>query len=37
MYKKVLYNIKKIKKCGGEGEGQYLNPKHSLRVGDPFT
>ena len=31
MYKKVLYNIKKIKKnvCvgGGEGEGQYLNPK----------
>ena len=29
MYKKVLYNIKKIKKCG-EGEGQYLNPKHSL-------
>ena len=30
MYKKVLYDIKKIKKCGGEGEGQYLNPKHSL-------
>ena len=30
MYKKVLYNIKKIKKCGGgEVEGQYLNPKHS--------
>ena len=28
-YKKVLYNIKKIKKCGrGEGEGQYLNQKH---------
>ena len=27
--KKILYNIKKIKKkCGGEG--QYLNPKHSL-------
>ena len=26
MYKKVLYNIKKMKKCGaGEGEGQYLN------------
>ena len=32
MYKKVLYNIKKIKKCGGEGEGQYLNPKHSLCI-----
>ena len=31
MYKNVLYNIKKNKKkCGGgEGEGQYLNPKHS--------
>ena len=31
MYIKVLYNIKKNKKkCGGgEGEGQYLNPKHS--------
>ena len=29
MYKKVLYNIKKIKKMLG-GEGQYLNPKHSL-------
>ena len=29
MYKKVLYNIKKIKKKNwGEGEGQYLNPKH---------
>ena len=29
MYKKVLYNIKKMKKMwGGEGEGQYLNPKH---------
>ena len=26
MYKKVLYKIKKMKKCGGEGEGQYLNP-----------
>ena len=29
MYKKVLYNIKKIKKmwgAGGGGEGQYLNP-----------
>ena len=24
MYKKVLYNIKKMKKCGGEGEGRYL-------------
>ena len=35
MYKKVLYNIKKIKKNvggGGEGEGQYLNPKHSLCI-----
>ena len=33
MYKKVLYNIKKIKKCGGGGgEGQYLNPKHSLCI-----
>ena len=31
MYKKVLYNIKKIKKCG-EGEGRYLNPKHSLFI-----
>ena len=30
MYKKVLYNIKKNKKMlGVEGEGQYLNPKHS--------
>ena len=30
MYKKVLYNIKKIKKMcgGGGGEGPYLNPKH---------
>ena len=30
MYKKVLYNIKKMKKCGGggRGEGQYLNTKH---------
>ena len=37
MYKRVLYNIKKMKKCGGgggggEGEGQYLNPKHSLCI-----
>ena len=34
MYKKVLYNIKKIKKNvgGGGGEGQYLNPKHSLCI-----
>ena len=36
MYKKVLYNIKKILKKmwggGGEGEGQYLNPKHSLCI-----
>ena len=32
MYKYVLYNIK-LKKCGGgEGEGQYLNPKHSLCI-----
>ena len=31
MYKKVLYNIKKIKKKMG-GEGQYLNPKHSLCI-----
>ena len=30
--KKVLYNIKKIKKWGGEGEVQYLNPKHSLCI-----
>ena len=30
--KKVLYNIKKIKKMWGEGEGQYLNPKHSLCI-----
>ena len=29
MYKKVLYNIKKIKIMWGEGEGKYLNPKHS--------
>ena len=26
MYKKVLYNRKKMKKCG-EGEGQYMNPQ----------
>ena len=33
MYLKVLYNIKKMKKCvGGEGEGRYLNPKHSLCI-----
>ena len=32
MYKKVLSNIKKIKKNVGEGEGQYLNPKHSLCI-----
>ena len=31
MHKNVLYNIKKMKKCvWGEGEGQYLNQKHSL-------
>ena len=23
MYKKVLYNIKKMKKCGGGGEGDW--------------
>ena len=28
--KKVLYNIKKIKDVWGEG--QYLNPKHSLCI-----
>ena len=27
MYKKVLYNIKKIKKCVGGRGGQYLNQK----------
>ena len=28
MYKKVLYNIKKMKKCGvGEGEGAIFEPK----------
>ena len=34
MYKRVLYNIKKMKKCGvgGRGRGQYLNQKHSLLV-----
>ena len=32
MYKKVLYNIKKVKKMWGGGEGQYLNPKHSLCI-----
>ena len=30
MFKKVLYNIKKIIKMWGEG--QYLNPKHSLCI-----
>ena len=24
--------FRKLKKCGGEGEGQYLNPKHSLCI-----
>ena len=29
-YKKVLYNIKKMKNVGGgRGRGQYLNPKQS--------
>ena len=36
MYKKVLYNIKKMRKCGvgggGGGRGQYLNPKNTLYV-----
>ena len=34
MYKQVLYNFKKMKRCrgGGEGEGQYLNTKHSLCI-----
>ena len=33
MYKKVLYNIEKIKKIWGwEGEGQYVNPKQSLCI-----
>ena len=27
MYKKVLYNIKKMKKCGGEWEGAIFEPK----------
>ena len=29
MYKKVLYNIKKMKECGGggEGEGAIFEPK----------
>ena len=27
MYKKVLYNIKKMKKCGGEGERAMFEPK----------
>ena len=30
MFKKVLYNIKKIIKMWGER--QYLNPKHSLCI-----
>ena len=32
--KRYLYNIKKMKKCGGGGggEGQHLNPKHSLCI-----
>ena len=34
MYKKVLYNIKKMKKCGGGGGGggNIWNPKHSLCI-----
>ena len=27
MYKKVLFNIKKMKKCGGEGEGAKFEPE----------
>ena len=27
-----MYNIKKIKKMWGEGEGQYLNQKHSMYI-----
>ena len=27
MNKKVLYNIKKMKNCGGEGEGAIFEPK----------
>ena len=27
MYKKVLYNIKKMKKCGGEGARAIFEPK----------
>ena len=27
MYKKVLYNIKKMKKCGAEGGGAIFEPK----------
>ena len=27
MYKKVLYNIKKMKKCGGRGGGAIFEPK----------
>ena len=34
MYIKVLYNIEKMKKMwgGGEGEGRYLNPNYSLCI-----
>ena len=34
MYKKVLYNIKKIKKMwgGGEGGGAIFESKHSLCI-----
>ena len=27
MYKKILYNIKKMKKCGGGGGGAIFEPK----------
>ena len=30
--KRYFTILRKLKKCGGEGEGQYLNPKHSLCI-----
>ena len=32
LYKKVLYDIKKIKKCGGRGGGAIFEPKTTLYV-----
>ena len=32
MYTKVLYNIKKMKKCWGGGGGAIFEPKHSLCI-----